>query len=165
MTIVHLAGSLGLARVCTQGHSMIGSLSAASFDLKLHRSDKMADSRMQFKLLSKRPSDLRSAYNVVSGWSKLGQEANRRLLACFQGQQEVGARFFLTLGPMASFKFRLEEISPEGVMVMREKTKEILLAKPVRGPLISVDLTLPADGFINYTFTYTFSSSLFPSRN
>ncbi|CAL1162013.1 unnamed protein product [Cladocopium goreaui] len=43
---------------------------------------------------------------------------------------------------------------------IREKTREVMLAKPVRGPLITVDLTPPADGEMNYIFMYTFSGSL-----
>ena len=144
---------------------MIGSLPAASFHIELHLIDKMADSRMQFKLLSRRPANMTAAFSSTSGWSKLGPESNSRLLECFQGHHEVGHRFFITLGPMSSFKFRLEEISPQGVVVLRETTKEFLLAKPIRGPLISLDLTLPNEGFMNYTFTYTFSNSLFRSCN
>jgi hypothetical protein len=51
------------------------------------------------------------------------------------------------------------------IVAIREKTREVMLAKPVRGPLITVDLTPPADGEMNYIFMYTFSGSLFSSRN
>ena len=123
----------------------------------------MADSKMQYKMMARRPGDLARAFSVCSGWSKLGAEANERVLSCFQGNEQLGHRFFLTLAPMASFKFRLEEATAQGIVAMREKTQEVLLAKPVRGPLLTVDLAPPVDGYMAYTFMYTFSGSLFPS--
>ena len=122
----------------------------------------MADSKMQYKLLAKRPADLYKALKVSSGWSKLGPDANERVLACFK---QEGHRFFLTLSPMKAFKFVLDEWTHEGIVATREKTAEVLLAKPVRGPLITVDLGAPVDGYLHYTFLYTFSGSLFSSRN
>ena len=64
---------------------------------------------------------------------------------------------------MTAFKFRFEEWTPEGIIAIREKNQEVLLAKPVRGPLITVDITPSVD--VQYIFTYTFSNSLFSSRN
>ena len=127
----------------------------------------MADSKMQYKMVAKRPADLLKAFSVPSGWSKLGVEANERILSCFQQKHEQGHRFFVTLGPMTAFKFRFEEWTPEGIIAIREKNQEVLLAKPVRGPLITVDITPSVDveGYLQYIFTYTFSNSLFSSRN
>ena len=125
----------------------------------------MADSKMQYKIKARRPGDLTQAFSVSSGWSKLGSEANERVLSCFQGNEQLGHRFFVTLAPMSAFKFRLEETTAQGIVAIREKTREVMLAKPVRGPLITVDLTSPVGGEMNYTFTYTFSGSLFSSSN
>ena len=125
----------------------------------------MDDSKMQYKLLAKRPADLYKAFKCSSGWSKLGPDANERVLACFKQEQEEGHRFFLTLSPMKAFKFSFDEWTTEGIVATREKTAEVLLAKPVRGPLITVDLGAPVDGYLHYTFLYTFSGSLFSSRN
>ena len=44
----------------------------------------MADSKMQYKLLAKRPADLYKAFKCSSGWTKLGPDANERVLACFK---------------------------------------------------------------------------------
>ena len=125
----------------------------------------MADSKMQYKIMAKRPGDLTQAFSVSSGWSKLGNEANERVLSCFQGNEQLGHRFFVTLAPMSAFKFRLEETTAQGIVAIKEKTREVMLAKPVRGPVINVDLTPPVGGEMNYTFTYAFSGSLFSSSN
>eukprot|EP00435_Cladocopium_sp_Y103_P014317 s3514_g3.t1 len=120
----------------------------------------MADSKMQYKIMSRRPQDLSKGFSVCSGWSKLGIEANERALACFRGDHDIGYRFFLTLSPMVAFKFKLDEVTEKGIVAIREKTGEVMLAKPVRGPYITLDLDPPVAGFYHYTFTYTFSASL-----
>ena len=93
----------------------------------------MVDSKMQYKIMAKRPADLLKAFSVASGWSKLGTEANERILSCFQQTYEQGHKFFVTLGPMTSFKYKFEEWTPEGIICIRQKNQEVLLAKPVRG--------------------------------
>ena len=67
--------------------------------------------------------------------------------------------------PTNAFFLVSKEMSSWVIGAIREKTREVMLAKPVRGPLITVDLTPPADGEMNYIFMYTFSGSLFSSRN
>ena len=160
----HRAGSLRLAWVCMQGHHMSWlACCSIRFELKdpLCLPGRVSFScwhgrKMQYKIMARRPGDLTQAFSVCSGWSKLGTEANERVLSCFQ-EYEMGHRFFVTLGPGIQIR--------RGHQAIREKTREVMLAKPVRGPLITVDLTPPADGEMNYIFMYTFSGSLFSSRN
>ena len=105
---------------------------------------------MQYKIMARHPNNLTQAFSVCSGWSKLGTEVNERVLSCFQGNEQLGHRGHQGENPGGD-----AGQACEGVM----------LAKPVRGPLITVDLTPPADGEMNYIFMYTFSGSLFSSRN
>jgi len=39
----------------------------------------MADSKMQYKMVAKRPADLLKAFSVPSGWSKLGVDPSLAL--------------------------------------------------------------------------------------
>ena len=148
MNEAHRAGPLRLAWVCMQGHHMSW-LACCSIRFEL-KEPLCLPGRVSFSWWHGRCS--------TRSWPGTLITSRKRSRFAAAGPS-------LALRSTKGFCLVSKEMSSWVIGAIREKTREVMLAKPVRGPLITVDLTPPADGEMNYIFMYTFSGSLFSSRN
>lgn len=104
------------------------------------------EKKMQYKMLSVLRDE---AVASPKEWYVMGPVGDERLAQAYSGELPLGSKFFLTLSPMVSVKYR-SAIKMDAAIVLTSITERrdtlYLVARPIVGPVVSMTVTeIPDD--------------------